>query len=276
MVLNTRGGDAPDRRVLQPDPEKREPCRDADQNAGDNLHQQVPLDLAGDFVQDLDGDFLLAERGTRDPDQLAPEGIARGQQKIDEEQHDAGLTGHGGCAQRSRPEVILDVQLGALDLHARHAARRGGCLDSGLVRRPFQLVGGLLHVVDCTGGGHALLAQRPAEVLRGVGQGLDQRCGIVTERIGQGAGAADDPEQQYSRPEGTRNSPLLQAVDERGEGVADQHAQHDRDAHRARPVQHRNDREHGQQRERPAPGVTRGGSGGLRWRRHDRGRILPP
>jgi hypothetical protein len=70
------GNDAPNRRVLQANPEKREPGCHTHQNADEYLHQQITLNLGGDFVQYMEGDFFLAEGGTADPDQrrkMSPE-----------------------------------------------------------------------------------------------------------------------------------------------------------------------------------------------------------
>lgn len=89
------------------------------------------------------------------------------------------------------------------NLNACYAAWRRRSLDPAVGCRTLQLVGSLLHVIDCTGRGSARPAQCSAKVLRSIGQGFDQRSGIVTERIRYTASASQYSEQKTRRPHGT-------------------------------------------------------------------------
>ena len=44
---------------------ERDPAREADEHAREDLHEQEPLDLQVDFVEDLDRDLLLASASVR-------------------------------------------------------------------------------------------------------------------------------------------------------------------------------------------------------------------
>ena len=141
------GHEAPDGRVLHADPEEREPGRQRDQQAGEHLHQQVALDLLGDFVERLHRQPLLAEPRPDDLHQLAPERVAGGEQEEGQEQHDRRLADQRHQTQRAGPEVVLDVELRPFDLHPGHAARARG----GRSGRLFKLARGLLDLVDRAG-----------------------------------------------------------------------------------------------------------------------------
>jgi hypothetical protein len=49
-----------------PSPRKGEPGRDAEPDAGDDLHQQVAFDLRADLVERLDRDALFGEARSGD------------------------------------------------------------------------------------------------------------------------------------------------------------------------------------------------------------------
>src|ERR1019366_6640711 len=109
------GDDAPDGGLLEADGHEGEPGQDADENADCELHEQVALDLIRDLVQRLDRDPLLAEARPGQLDHLAAKGVAGGEQKEGDEEDDGTLAEKGERAERSRPQIVLDVEAGLLD-----------------------------------------------------------------------------------------------------------------------------------------------------------------
>jgi predicted PurR-regulated permease PerM len=71
------------------------------------LHQQVALDLAVDLVERLHGDFLFRQAGAGDLDQLAPEGIARQEEKVGQENHQRDLCRDGQQAHGAGHQVVV-------------------------------------------------------------------------------------------------------------------------------------------------------------------------
>ena len=67
-----------------------------------------------DLVDCLQRDTLPAQRGAGQLDQLAPERVARGEQKKGDQGDHAGLSQHAKQPEGARPEIFLDIKLGLL------------------------------------------------------------------------------------------------------------------------------------------------------------------
>ena len=250
------GRHPPDRGALQAYRHEGQTDADADQHAGEQLHQQVTVDLRRDLVEHLNRDALLGEGGPGDLHHLAAKAAARDHQEIGNEDHHHRLPDRGGHAQGAGPEVVLDVEARALDADPRHAARCGRRCGA-LLRRLLQLRRGTLHLVDGRLCAAALRTHRFAHLLRRGRQRLDQGGGVVAQGRGRPAQTTDQRRQQQRSAQRPREPPAFHAVDQRAQRIAQGHAQQQRDDDRAAGAQCEQRGDDGQHRQRQAAHVDR-------------------
>ena len=124
--------------------------------------------------------------------------------------------------------MVLDIELGALNLHPLHATRDR--------RRAIRFFSRLLQLgrrfLDRRQWAFRLASLRVdgiAQLLRRQRQRPDQTAGIVTQRISGGSDARDNAQHQNRRAQGARNPATGHPVHHRRQAVAEKNADHQGD-----------------------------------------------
>ena len=121
-------GDGPGPRVFQADPAEHHPGKQRHEHVGGQQQEHVALDGAVDVTEDLHGDLLARERRSGESYQLSFEGVARQQEKENQEQHHGCLNNISQGPHGTRPEEVSRPECGRIvddDARRRLYRRRG-------------------------------------------------------------------------------------------------------------------------------------------------------
>jgi hypothetical protein len=122
----------------------------------------------------------------------------------------------------------------------------------------------LLHLLDRVRGRGSIGFEQLSHAPRAVRELLDDRVRLEPQTVQQRRAGRRKKQQHQGRADGSWNAVPLHPADRRIEGVAGEHAEHDRDHHALCVLQHEHNGENGEHRQRRAPDVDCGTNGGRR------------
>jgi len=238
MKLSTSARDAPDGGLVDTEGPVDQAGRNSDDHADQHLGQQVTLDLLGDLVERLHGDFPARERRPGQFDQFAPEAVARRQQEKRQEHNDGRLSQRFKHARCTGQQVIVDAELGTFDLHPRDAAGRPNRSGATFLGRFLQLGRRLLDLFDR---GFRFVAFGPrslTDLLCRNRQRLHELGGLIGQDDGCSANRGQQGQDHDGRAQRAGQSKAFEPIDKRRQRVTEDESEQQRNNNRLAPLQH--------------------------------------